>query len=227
MYKKTRIWDWPSYTHEEKLTVYDNVREAYELLQIPIDSPERNNLINPASPTSATKLIQPPSSGRVQITTERDRAIATKKSSNHKATSVSNGTSASSSLSDTTKLYKPEKRNSLDVKGNQEKTTTTTTTTPSGFTYTINTPEPPAPSPSTTPTSRSSPSGHTSSSNNKLKPAQRLPTASHQLKPSSSNKKVGSKALPQIEKSSPPTKRKADHGKPSIEKKKGKKVCIY
>lgn len=206
MYKKTRIWDWPSYTHEEKLTVFDNVTEAYELLQIPSDSPERNNLINPASPTSATKLIQPPP-GRVQITTERDRAIAAKKSSNHKAMPVSNGTSTTSSLSDT-KLFKPEKRNSPDVKGNQEKTTT-----PSGFTYTITTPEPPAPSPSTTPTSRSSPSGH--STNNKLKPAQRLPTASHQLKPSSSNKKVGSKALPQVEKSSPPTKRKVDHVAPS------------
>ncbi|CAO3632080.1 unnamed protein product [Mucor hiemalis] len=210
MYKKTRIWDWPSYTHEEKLTVFDNVTEAYDLLQIPIDSPERNNLINPASPTSATKLIQPPP-GRVQITTERDRAIAAKKSSNHKAaaasvTPISNG---SSTLLSDTKLFKPEKRNSPDVKGNNKGKTT-----PSGFTYAATTPEPPAPSPSTTttttttstttPTSRSSPSG------NKLKSTQRLPP-SHQLKPSSSNKKVGSKALPQVEKCSPPTKRKVDH----------------
>ncbi|KAI9364084.1 hypothetical protein BD770DRAFT_174909 [Pilaira anomala] len=113
VYKNIRIWDWPLYTNEEKMIACDNAKEAYDLLNLPVDAPERQNLIDP------TKLIQPPP-GRVQLTTERDRAIAAKKNSN-----------------------KTLKKQSPNVKGKGK-------TTPSGFSYSSAPPPPPPTTTATT-----------------------------------------------------------------------------
>lgn len=189
LYKNVRIWNWPLYTNEEKMTVCDNAKEAYDILHLPADAVERNNLID------SSKLIQPPP-GRVPITTERDRAIAAKKSSNKSLKKV------------------PEKKHSPDLKGKGK-------TTPSGFSYSTST-EPAAPTPSSS--KITSPITHTTTTTTKNKPVTTTHTAAHtatttahtatalqrsssstsqhHLKPSSSNKKVSAKGLPQ---SAPPT----------------------
>lgn len=190
LYKNIRIWNWPLYTNEEKMTVCDNAKEAYDILHLPADAVERNNLID------SSKLIQPPP-GRVPITTERDRAIAAKKSSNKSLKKV------------------PEKKHSPDLKGKGK-------TTPSGFSYSTST-EPAAPTPSSSSSKITSPITHTTTTTTKNKPVTTTHTAAattttahtatalqrsssstgqHHLKPSSSNKKVSAKGLPQ---SAPPT----------------------
>ncbi|KAG2235311.1 hypothetical protein INT48_007942 [Thamnidium elegans] len=183
LYKNIKIWDWPLYTNEEKMTVCDNAKEAYDILHLPADAVERNNLMD------SSKLIQPPP-GRVPITTERDRAIAAKKSSNKSLKKA------------------PEKKHSSDLKGKGK-------TTPSGFSYSTGT-EPAAPTPSskiTSPITNTTKNKPVTTTTHTVAAAATAPTAAtlqrsssttgqHHLKPSSSNKKVGAKGLPQP---APPT----------------------
>lgn len=182
-----RIWDWPLYTDSEKDTVYANAKEAYDILQFPPDAIERANLSEHRSRSSTDP-----------------RFLAKKK-------------------------LKKEEKKQLDLKGkgkpyaypsNMTTVAEPVAPTPSPITTppaSASAPAAPAPAalPAAPPSQPSLPSQPSQSSLPSLpappaSSAARSPVKTKSasrnglLKPSSSNKKVGTKGLPHVSPPPPP-----------------------
>jgi hypothetical protein len=101
MYKKIRIWDWPAYTNEERQKVIDNAKEAYDILNIPSDSMDRYNLLDPKTrgpPPKPKKAVVPVASTPTKASTVKKEQEIKKRTNSSSSPAKSSKSTFSSDL---------------------------------------------------------------------------------------------------------------------------------